>query len=213
MSLLLLIGNGVAPGWEAEYDAWHGGEHVPERLSVPGFRWAARYAADGPRWLTLYRIGAPEALESAAYRALLDDPTPWSRRMRAAMTAVSRRVMEIVDEAGEGIGPLLAAAPRDALPGEATEGLRARWRLRPARHGPAHPLFAGSADSEMQVVATADRPQALDGLGGASWRLLAVHVAAAQGSRPPPRLAEMERWMAGGRPLVTPPPAVPRGCG
>ncbi|MCS6931332.1 MAG: hypothetical protein NZM27_03875 [Acetobacteraceae bacterium] len=213
MSLLLLIENGVVPGWEAEYDAWHGGEHVPERLSVPGFRWAARYAADGPRWLTLYRIDGPWALESAAYRIQLDDPTPWSRRMRAAMTSVSRRVMEIAEEAGEGIGPLLAAALRDALPGEATKGLRARWRLLPARHGPAHPVFGSPADNGTQIVATADRPRALEGFGGACWRLLAVHTPAAQAWRPAPRLAEMEQWVARGGQPVTPPPAAPPGCG
>lgn len=33
----------VLPAVQAAYEAWHAHEHVPERLTVPGMRWACRY--------------------------------------------------------------------------------------------------------------------------------------------------------------------------
>ena len=45
-----------------EHDRWHTQEHLPERLSIPGFnrgtRWIA--AAGGPRYVVLYEV---ESLE------------------------------------------------------------------------------------------------------------------------------------------------------
>ena len=58
----------VPPSWwscrrhvehDAEFNAWYNEEHVPERLSAPGFLNAARYEAlrGGPRYLGRLRVG------------------------------------------------------------------------------------------------------------------------------------------------------------
>lgn len=38
-----------------EHDRWHTHEHLPERLSIPGFRRGTRWVADekGPRYMVL----------------------------------------------------------------------------------------------------------------------------------------------------------------
>lgn len=52
-------------------------DHLPDRLSVPGFRLGRRFEAiEADReFLTYYRVDAPAVLASAAYRARLAEPT------------------------------------------------------------------------------------------------------------------------------------------
>lgn len=96
---LLALWNDIDPAFEPAYEDWHANEHVPERLTVPGFLWARRYAAlaagSGPRYLTLYGLRSCEVLESAAYRRLLAEPTPASALMRPRLRNISRWVCEV----------------------------------------------------------------------------------------------------------------------
>lgn len=107
---LLLLWNDVATAMEAAYNEWHAGEHVPERLTVPGFLWGRRYAderpAGRPRYLTIYGLRDAAVLDSAPYRRLLQQPTPASARMRPALCAVSRWVCVLQ-------GNALASMPSD----------------------------------------------------------------------------------------------------
>ncbi len=65
-----------------EFNAWYRGQHLSERLAVPGFLRGRRYAVagDGPAYFTLYETAAPETLSSPAYLQRLNDPTEWTRR-------------------------------------------------------------------------------------------------------------------------------------
>ena len=49
---VMAVWNDLEPGHEPEFEAWYRRQHVPERLRVPGFREARRYAAieGGPRY-------------------------------------------------------------------------------------------------------------------------------------------------------------------
>jgi hypothetical protein len=97
---------------DLDYDFWHTREHVGERLGVPGFRRARRYAGgDGPlpSYFTIYELDDVEVLESAPYRQLLANPTPWSAAMRPGMHNFLRRGCRTVVGAGGGTGGLLAA--------------------------------------------------------------------------------------------------------
>lgn len=94
---LLALWNDVEPALDAEYNDWHGHEHVPQRLTVPGILWGWRCvrmtaAPTMPRYLTLYGLRDPTVLESEAYDHLLREPTPWSRRMRPALANLTRWV-------------------------------------------------------------------------------------------------------------------------
>lgn len=124
---LLALWNDVDPAMDAEYEAWHGQEHVPERLTVPGMVWARRYAADdaaGPRYLTIYGLVDLGVLASAPYQRLLDHPTPWSRRMRPALRNVSRWACELRIERGAADWQALHTLGFDAVPVEAEARLR-----------------------------------------------------------------------------------------
>lgn len=96
----LALWNGFDPALDAEYNTWHAQEHVPERLTVPGMRCAGRYRAIGESvypYFTLYEMDSLDVLESPEYQALLRQPTPWSRRMRASFGKLLRipcRVLE-----------------------------------------------------------------------------------------------------------------------
>ncbi len=113
---LLALWNDVDPALEADYNAWHAQEHVPERLGVPGmlfglrFRWVYGRADGGadsgaeqdglPRYLTLYGLRDASVLDSAPYQRLLDQPTPASRRMRPTLRHIGRWVCRIDAMAG-----------------------------------------------------------------------------------------------------------------
>jgi hypothetical protein len=72
------------PQMAEEFNAWYDLEHLPERLSVPGFRSARRWVLDGKpgdgKYLATYELDSLAVLTSPAYLARFANPTPWSRR-------------------------------------------------------------------------------------------------------------------------------------
>ena len=79
---------------EEEFNAWYGEEHLPERLSIPGFRSARRWVAEcrpgEGKYLATYELDSPDVLRSPEYLARFEKPTPWSRRC-LERTVVFRR--------------------------------------------------------------------------------------------------------------------------
>ncbi|WP_052391878.1 DUF4286 family protein [Paraburkholderia bannensis] len=95
----LALWNDVDADVEAEYDRWHTVEHVPERVGIPGFLAGRRYrsdAAEQPRYFTLYEVKDAAVFESAAYRDVIEHPTPWSATMRPRLRNVVRATCETV---------------------------------------------------------------------------------------------------------------------
>ena len=78
---ILAIFNNVAPGREAEFEAWFQHEHLAERIAVPGFQLGRRHeaVAGEPRYFNFYVTTSSAILKSSAYLARLDDPTPMTR--------------------------------------------------------------------------------------------------------------------------------------
>ena len=68
---------------DAEFNAWYNQEHIPERLSAPGFLDAARYEAlrGGPRYLAVYELESADALQTDEYLRMSRNPTDWTKRM------------------------------------------------------------------------------------------------------------------------------------
>ena len=69
---------------EDEFNAWYDTEHIPERLSVPGFETGLRFLCiDGaPRYLAMYDLKSLDVLDSQAYRQVSGDHNnPWTRRV------------------------------------------------------------------------------------------------------------------------------------
>lgn len=110
MSLLgagaLVIWNGIAPEAEEDFVAWHVGEHIPERVTLPGFLRGRRYVAEDsvPKYFNFYETGEVADLSSPAYRAALNAPSPWTRRVVAHFADTSRTICAVVASLGRGEG-------------------------------------------------------------------------------------------------------------
>lgn len=80
---ILAIFNDVAAGRDAEFDAWFQGEHLPERLAVPGFLFGRRHKAisGSAAYSNFYLVESPAVLTSKAYLERLDNPTPMTKKI------------------------------------------------------------------------------------------------------------------------------------
>ena len=90
----------------AEHDAWHSGEHLPERLAIPGFLRGRRCRApdESAAWpyFILYEVRDAAVTVSPAYLERLNNPTPWSRKLFASCR-LSRTLCRVVESRGSGV--------------------------------------------------------------------------------------------------------------
>ena len=138
----MLLSFDIAPEAIVEHDNWHTHEHLPERLSIPGFLRGSRWiAAQGkPRYFVMYEVEALDTLAGAAYLERLNNPTPWTKKMMLHYRGMIRGFCTVTGSFGGGVGqsallvrfrpdPAKRAALRqwlleDALPGlPSKEGL------------------------------------------------------------------------------------------
>ena len=100
---LLLTLTEPPPAMEEEFNAWYDEEHLPEQLSIRGFRSARRWVAqvkpgDG-KYLATYELDSPDVLSSPEYLSFYDRPTPWTRRCLGKAVVFKRWVCEQVGSA------------------------------------------------------------------------------------------------------------------
>ena len=114
---VIAIWQDLAPEAKQEYREWHNRQHVPERLSIPGFRRARRFVAvrGGPEFYTLYEADTPETVSGKAYLDRLNAPTEWTRRIMPAFRNMARSVCRVVYSAGLGEGGFMVTC-RFTLP-------------------------------------------------------------------------------------------------
>ena len=120
----------MTPARRQEFEDWHSHEHFPERLALPGFLRASRWSSveNDESFFVLYELASYETLTSPAYRARLNDPTPWSRKMMPEHRNMMRsqaRVLESEGTVTAGFLVTLRFSPRPAR----EEGLRAWLRV------------------------------------------------------------------------------------
>jgi hypothetical protein len=107
----LAIWHDIADGAHEEYIEWHTREHMPERLSIAGFRTGKRlHRPDAPRYVfgTIYAGDSVEVFRSPAYLARLNNPTPWSSSVAPTFQNFLRVACERVASAGRGDGGAMA---------------------------------------------------------------------------------------------------------
>ncbi len=97
---ILAIFNDCRAGREAEFEVWFQGEHLLERLAVPGFLFGRRHQAisGSSGYFNFYLVESPDVLMSKAYLERLDNPTPMTRKIMAevfinASRTVCRRTL------------------------------------------------------------------------------------------------------------------------
>jgi hypothetical protein len=101
----------IGDDYVARFRAWHNCEHIPERVSVPGFRTGRRYCSlTDPRvFLMMYDTDDAAVLSSESYRRCLDAPTPWTRESLGHFRDPVRGVYSLMGESGP--APSLNDAP------------------------------------------------------------------------------------------------------
>lgn len=107
----LAIWHDIETHGELEFNAWHTREHMPERLGVPGFAAGRRFvdwSLERHRYFTLYEARTIDVLGSGAYRARLDAPSEWTRRVQPTFTNFVRGACRTVASSGKGVGGALA---------------------------------------------------------------------------------------------------------
>jgi hypothetical protein len=99
---MIVIWNDIKEEMRDEFVQWHSSEHLPERVSIPGFisgqRWYGEHAS--PQYLTTYVTQNTEVLTSDAYIQRLNDPTPWTLKTVAAFRNTCRAAGEVIWEYG-----------------------------------------------------------------------------------------------------------------
>jgi hypothetical protein len=78
---ILAIWNDVAPGRDGDFNKWFQGEHLEERLAVPGFLYGRRHQAisGASGYFNFYLVESPDVLTSQPYLERLNNPTPMTR--------------------------------------------------------------------------------------------------------------------------------------
>ncbi len=81
---ILAIWNDCRPEGEADYEAWYRGEHLRERVGLPGFILGRRYVSTtdaSPRYFTYYETETPAVMQSSTYLERGENPTPLTRQI------------------------------------------------------------------------------------------------------------------------------------
>ena len=199
--------------YETRFLEWHNCEHMPERVSVPGFREGRRYRdLDGsPRFLMMYFTNDAGVLGSDAYLARLDDPTPWTRESLGRFRNPSRNIYAVLADRGRTSlreSPYLIAVRFDIAPAEEA-------RIRSSVAGALAPGLAALSDvgrvrlygidAVVSGIETAERGIYEGGPGSQRYLLLA------ECARPDvmesgdwrARWAGLDEGMAGGGPPIS----------
>lgn len=124
---MALTGNALLAIWhdieEASQDAymeWHTREHMPERLSIPGFtvgKRLIRHDAGHHRYGTLYAGRDVEVFRSPAYLERLNNPTEWSLKVQPTFRHMLRVACDRLASAGTGDGGAVATIRLDLTGG------------------------------------------------------------------------------------------------
>jgi hypothetical protein len=92
----------IAPDMREEFEHWHSHEHFLERLALPGFLRASRWADEsgGEGFFVLYELATHGALVSPQYLASLNAPSEWSQRMMPHHRNMVRSQCHVLERSG-----------------------------------------------------------------------------------------------------------------
>lgn len=156
------IWHDIAPEGRAEFYAWHGQEHMPERVGIPGFLRGRRYVAleADLQFFNLYEAQTVEVLKGQDYAARVNAPTPWTLAAVKHFRSVARAICRVVETSGPAQAGLIATLRYD-VPEAGAEAHRGALRRRLIPDLLAKPGVAGVhllvADAQASGVATAEQ--------------------------------------------------------
>ena len=101
-----------SPECEDQFHAWYDTEHIPIRMAAPGFIGAKRYQEIGSnKYLAVYEMESPEALQSEAYKKIKSEPSERTRWMLANVSGFTRYTATLI---GEQVNQAVTGNPYDA---------------------------------------------------------------------------------------------------
>lgn len=109
------IWHDIAPEGREAFYAWHGLEHMAERVGIPGFLRGRRFIAiDADReFFNLYETTDGSVVAGEEYRRRLDNPTPWTLAMVPHFRSVARSLTEVTFSRGDADGGMVATLRYD----------------------------------------------------------------------------------------------------
>jgi hypothetical protein len=109
------IWHDIAPEGRPEFYAWHGEEHMPERVGIPGFLRGRRYVAIDAEleFFNLYEAQTVEVLKGQDYAARVNAPTPWTFSAVKHFRSVARAICRVAHTSGPAQGGLMATLRYD----------------------------------------------------------------------------------------------------
>lgn len=121
---VVAIWHDIAPEGRDDFYAWHGMEHMPERVGIPGFLRGRRYVAIDAdlEFFNLYEVESTSVLEGDAYRERLNNPTSWTLATVKHFRSVARSLCHVAAGQNHGNveGGLVATLRYDVAPGAET---------------------------------------------------------------------------------------------
>lgn len=185
---LMAFWAGIDVGYTRRFQEWHNCEHIPERISIPGFNVGRRYRGRGeaPDFLMFYETDSASVFASAPYLARLNDPTPWTQESLPHFQNPSRNIYSLQAEAGR-VAAIEAAyihTLRFNLSGEGWEGRH--WAEAVLHSDTVCRVRVYAVDEEISNIMTSER-QIYGGGPGQQQYLAMVECQLPQAELLPPR--------------------------
>ena len=171
------IWHDIAPEGRKAFYAWHGSEHMPERVGIPGFLRGRRYVAvhGTPEFFNLYEADSAEVLGGLDYLNRLNAPTEWTRRVVPSFRNVSRSICRVVYTHGVGQGAFILTQRFDVGerdPAQVVEALRQRLLPPLCDNKGIAGVHLCLADESISKVETAEKKARADTTQVPTWIIL-----------------------------------------
>jgi len=171
-SAAMLLSFDVAAEAIAEHDQWHTQEHLPERLSIPGFVRGTRWVAlqGQPQYFVMYEVEHLATLSSAAYLERLNHPSPWTAKIMPHYRGMARGFCSVTRSFGSGIGH--AGLLLRFKPAAGTEASLRDWLLQDLARLPSTPGIGSAHLFEAALTPQMTKEQRIRGAdAGFDWAL------------------------------------------
>lgn len=114
------IWHDIVPEGLAEFYAWHGEEHMPERVAIPGFRQGRRFIAIDAQlgFFNLYETESADVVAGPEYRRRLDNPTPRTMSAVRHFRNVARSLCAVAARSGFAQGGTVATLRYELAAGD-----------------------------------------------------------------------------------------------
>lgn len=108
-SAVLVNWGGIMPDKEEDYNQWHSKEHMPERISLPGFlRGYRAIGIEGTnlnhKYFMMYEAKNKEVFVSKEYLERLNNPTKWTKEILSNYISPSRTICSVISSKSIGSG-------------------------------------------------------------------------------------------------------------